>query len=174
MVFRHLILPLFLIPSTWAQDVPECQFLPSMLTPEVTKMLDGFNLCSFWNRHGMNHRPLLHTKQEGDLTPYWAQEMVGLDLSRSLLTKFGPHYPKQPLSPVNVGIIDEGLDARSIPPERLRSREVGLGLSEEDYQGHGTSVAGLIVGEPPVGGTHKAGLRGRASAYQQANGSGPS
>jgi len=83
-------------------------------------------------------------------TAYWTQEMIGADLATEFLSTL-------PSQEVPVGIIDTQFNLKWLPKNKFISsaaeiREVPYGIRDQlDHGWHGTQVASLIVGDPPVG-----------------------
>ena len=73
--------------------------------------------------------------------PLWAQELIGADLVRQEMKD------QDPAESPAIAAIDDGMDAKKIPPSRLSSH-----LNKTpSAKGHGTSVACLMLCDSPVG-----------------------
>lgn len=161
---KYLFLLPFLITQVHALDFSTCE-LPSLLDPKIEKLFTGLNSCRFFTRHGFDSRSPIQSVAFGNLTPYWAQELSGLDLSKSFLEQYQKEQKinnTPMLQEVRIGIMDEGLDLSNIPQDKIQSdylkscaknydREKCDGL--EDYSDHGTAVTNLMIGPPPIGTT---------------------
>ncbi len=80
------------------------------------------------------------------LSPYWAQEMVGSDVAKEMMSK------EHSLPKTNVAIIERGLNLNVVPLKNNNN------TSKANYDKHGTAVASLIFSNTPIGVSSKAQL----------------
>lgn len=85
------------------------------------------------------------------LSPFWAQEIVGVDLARETLVA------ERPLKEVMVADLDSGFEPELIHGKMMPGIDwASPNLAEAIYRDHGTHVANLINGPLPVGAAENA------------------
>ncbi len=81
-----------------------------------------------------------------DLSPYWAQEIIGADLAKEHLKALSKHTD---LKAVRIADIDGGVDWKSVTA--TRSGNAVKELSGGPFSGHGSAVINLLAGKGRYG-----------------------
>ncbi len=144
---------------------PPSDCLPEarLIDPAFERLVREGPRCGFFTRHGMQHRPPIASPHFGALTPYWAQEMSGLDLASESLDEHDSAHPEARSQTVPVGILDEGGLAASdstrtalAPPERMPG-------APGDLPGDPRCSSRQQLGKPPSRGSAHRGHLARAA-----------
>ncbi len=111
----------------------------------------------------VNANNLKATKEDGSLSPLWAQNIIGSDLARSHIAELEASG-KMSIKEVQVGDIDAGFSKKHITGKTSVDWSKADGGSDQD---HGTKVVNLINGKGEYSTGYKVNMSVLADGYTQ-------